>query len=323
MGLTRRSALRLAAGALATPALPRLARADTWPSRTIRAMIPFTAGATVDIVGRIVLDPLAAQLGQPIVVENRGGAGGSLGTALVAKAEPDGYTILVHASAHSAAPAAYANLPYDTAHDFAAVAAFGTVPNVTVVAPSKGIKTLKELVARAKSTPMTFASAGVGSATHWAAERLRVSAGFNATHIPFRGPESLTEVMAGRVDFMCIGVSAALGFLRSGQLIPLAVSTLQRSRALPEVPTTTELGYANSDYNFWMGMLVPVKTPRPIVDRLYKETQIALKLPAVIERFAPQGIEPLPLTSAEFDALIAREIEANKILVKATGMKVN
>ena len=323
MSLTRRAAFRLAAGALATPALPRLARADTWPSRTIRAMIPFTAGATVDIVGRIMLDPLSAQLGQPIVVENRGGAGGSLGTALVAKAEPDGYTMLVHASAHSAAPAAYANLPYDTAHDFAAVAAFGTVPNVTVVAPSKGIKTLKELVARAKSTPMTFASAGVGSATHWAAERLRVSAGFNATHIPFRGPESLTEVMAGRVDFMCIGVSAALGFLRSGQLIPLAVSTLQRSRALPDVATTTELGYANSDYNFWMGMLVPVKTPRPIIDRLYKETQIALKLPSVIDKFAPQGIEPLPLTPAEFDTLIAREIEANKILVKATGMKVN
>ena len=323
MSSTRRDWLRLAGAALAVPALPRVAHADRWPTRPIRAVIPFTAGATVDIVGRIVLDPLSSQLGQPIVVENRGGAGGSIGTGLVAKAEPDGYTILVHASAHSAAPAAYANLSYDTARDFAAVAAFGTVPNVTVVAPSKGIKTLKELVAKAKSGSMTFASAGVGSATHWAAERLRVSAGFNAVHVPFRGPESLTEVMAGRVDFMCIGVSAALGFLRSGQLIPLAVSTLQRSRALPDVPTTTELGYANSDYNFWMGMLVPVKTPRPIVDRLYEETQIALKLPSVIEKFAPQGIEPLPLKPAEFDALIAREIETNKALVQATGMKIN
>ena len=323
MSLTRREGLRLAGAAAASAALPSLALAENWPIHPIKAVIPFNAGATVDIVGRIVLDPLSAQLGQPIVVENRGGAGGSIGTGMVAKAEPDGYTLLVHASAHSAAPAAYSNLSYNAARDFAAVAAFGTVPNVTVVAPSKGIKTLKELVAKAKSGSMTFASAGVGSATHWAAERLRVSAGFNATHIPFRGPESLTEVMAGRVDFMCIGISAALGFLHSGQLIPLAVSTLRRSRALPDVPTTTELGYANSDYNFWMGMLVPAKTSRDIVDRLYRETQKVLNAPGVIEKFAPQGIEPMPLTPTEFDALIVREIEANKMLVKATGMKVN
>jgi tripartite-type tricarboxylate transporter receptor subunit TctC len=323
MTLTRREGLRLAGAAAASAFLARPANADVWPTHPIKAVIPFTAGATVDIVGRIVLERLSVRLGQPIVVENRGGAGGSIGTAVVAKSDPDGYTMLVHASAHSAAPAAYANLPYDTANDFAAVAAFGTVPNVTVVAPSKGIKTLKELVARAKSGSMTFASAGVGSATHWAAERLRVSAGFNATHIPFRGPESLTEVMAGRVDFMCIGVSAALGFLRSGQLIPLAVSTLQRSRALPDVPTTTELGYANSDYNFWMGMLVPAKTSRDLVDRLYRAIQEVLITPTVIEKFAPQGIEPMPLTPKEFDTLIVREIAANKELVKATGMKVN
>jgi tripartite-type tricarboxylate transporter receptor subunit TctC len=323
MSLTRREGLRIAGAAAASAILSRSARADVWPTHPIKSIIPFTAGATVDIVGRIVLDPLSAQLGQPIVVENRGGAGGSIGTAAVAKAEPDGYTILVHASAHSAAPAAYSNLPYDTANDFAAVSAFGTVPNVTVVAPSKGIKTLQELVAKAKSGSMSFASAGVGSATHWAAERLRVSAGFNAVHIPFRGPESLTEVVAGRVDFMCIGVSAALGFLRSGQLLPLAVSALRRSRALPDVPTTTELGYANSDYNFWMGMLVPAKTPRDIVDRLYRETQKVLGTPAVVEKFSPQGIEPMPLTPKEFDALIVREIAANKELVKVTGMKVN
>ena len=163
---TRRRFLNSAAAALALPALPRLASAQAWPAKPIRAIIPFTAGSTVDIVGRIVLEPLASQLGQTIVVENRGGAGGTIGTAAVARAEPDGYTILINASAHSAAPAAYPNVPYDTAKDFSAVASFGSVPNVVVIAPSKNIKTLAELAASAKARSLTFASAGVASATH-------------------------------------------------------------------------------------------------------------------------------------------------------------
>ena len=243
---TRRRFLNLAAAALAMPVLPSLARAQSWPAkRPIRAMIPFSAGSSLDIVGRIVLEPLSSQLGQTIVVENRGGAGGSIGTAAVAKAEPDGYTILINASAHSSAPAAYPNISYDPARDFSAVIPFGTIPNVTVIAPAKGIKTIQQLVAAAKSGTLTYASAGVGSATHWAAERLRVSAGFQAVHVPFRGgPEALTEVMTGRVDFSCMGMAAALGFIRDGKLLPLAVSSAKRSSALPEVPTTLEAGFA-------------------------------------------------------------------------------
>jgi tripartite-type tricarboxylate transporter receptor subunit TctC len=266
---------------------------------------------------------LSAQLGQPIVIENRGGAGGSIGAAMVAKAEPDGHVILVHASAHSAAPAVYPNLSYDAVRDFSAVAALGAVPNVTVISPDKGIKSLKELVARAKSGSLTYASAGAGSATHFAAERLRVSAGFNAVHVPFRGAESLTEVMAGRVDFMCAGISGAMPFLLSGKLVPLAVSTPKRSSALPDVPTTLEEGYPNSEYYFWNGILVPAKTPRAIVERLHRETMKALKHPNVVKNFAAQGIEPMPLTPAEYDALIAKEVADNKALVKATGMKIN
>jgi tripartite-type tricarboxylate transporter receptor subunit TctC len=254
---TRRQFLHLAGSALAMPALPRLAWAQNWPAKPIRAMIPFSAGSSLDIVGRIVLDPLSSQLGQPIVVENRGGAGGTIGSAMVAKADPDGYTILINASAHSAAPAAYPNVTYDPARDFSAVIPFGTIPNVTVISPAKGITTIGELVAAAKSRSLTYASAGVGSATHWAAERLRVSAGFQAVHVPFRGgPEALTEVTTGRVDFTCMGMSAALGFIRDGQLIPLAVSSAKRSSALPEVPTTLESGLADSDYNYWMGLFV-------------------------------------------------------------------
>ena len=322
---TRRRFLNLAASALAVPALPRLARAQVWPAKQpIRAMIPFSAGSTLDIVGRIVLEPLSTQLGQTIVVENRGGAGGTIGTAAVAKAEPDGYTVLINASAHSAAPAAYPNAAYDPARDFSAVIPFGTVPNVAVIAPAKGIKSLQELVAAAKAGSFTYASAGVGSATHWAAERLRVSAGFAATHVPFRGgPEALTEVVTGRVDFTCMGMAAALGFIRDGKLIPLAVSSAKRSSALPDVPTTLELGFADSDYNYWMGLFVPANTPRPVIDRLYQETAKALQAQAVVEKFKPQGIEPMPMSSADFDALIKKEIAANIALVKAAGLKFN
>jgi tripartite-type tricarboxylate transporter receptor subunit TctC len=321
---TRRNVLQLAAAAIAVPVLPRFARAQSWPTRPIRAMIPFAPGSSLDIVGRLVLDPLSAQLGQPIVVENRGGAGGSIGTAQVAKADPDGYTILIQASAHSAAPAAYPNIAYDPARDFAAVIPFGTIPNVTVIAPEKGVKTLQELVAKAKAGSISYASAGVGSATHWAAERLRVSAGFTGVHVPFRGgPEALTEVMTGRVDFTCMGMASALPLIREGKLIPLAVSSPKRSSALPNVPTTLEAGFADSDYNYWMGMFVPAKTPREIIERLRGETEKALRHPNVVEKFAPQGIEPLVLTPAEFDALVKKEIETNIALAKAAGLKFN
>jgi tripartite-type tricarboxylate transporter receptor subunit TctC len=321
---TRRRFLQLSAAGVAAPVFMRSASAQAWPSRPIKAIIPFTAGSTVDIVGRIVLDPLSQQLGQPIVVENRGGAGGTIGSATVAKSDPDGYTILINASAHSAAPAAYPNASYDTAKDFSAVISFGSVPNVMVISPSKGIKTAQELAAAAKSGTMTYASAGIGSATHWAAERFRLSAGFKATHVPFRGgPEGLTEVMTGRVDFMCIGVSSGLPFVKDGKLLALAVSTPKRSSALPDVPTTLEAGFADSDYTFWNGMLVPANTPRDIIDRLNAETQKVLALPTVREKFTPQGIEPMSLSPAEFDALIRKEIAANVALVKAAELKFN
>jgi len=324
MSTTRRTILRLSAAALAAPALSRGARADAWPSRPIRAVVPFTAGSTIDIIGRIVMEPLSAQLGQPIVIENRGGAGGTIGSAAVAKADPDGYTLLINASAHSAAPAIYPNLPYDTAQDFSAVAAFGSVPNVTVVSPGKGIKTLAELVAAGKAGSLTFASAGIGSATHWSAERLLLSAGFKALHVPFKGgPEALTEVMTGRVDFMCIGASSSLPFIREGKLLPLAVCTPKRTTTLPEVPTSIEAGYADSDYTFWNGLFVPAKTPREIVDRLYQEIQKALRVQTVQDKFAAQSIEPMPLTPTEFDALVRKEIAINIALVKAAGIKFN
>jgi len=321
----RRRFLQFSAAALATPALPGFAFADAWPKdKTIRAIVPFSAGSTIDILGRIVLDPVSRQIGQTIVFENRGGAGGSIGSAQVAKAEPDGYTLLVNAAAHSGAPAAYPNLPYDASKDFAGIACFGSVPNVLLVAPSKGIKTVKEFAAKAKEGNMTYSSAGVGSATHWAAERFRVSAGFKGTHVPFRGgPEALTEVMTGRVDFVFMGISSALPFINDGKLVPLAVSSAKRSPTLPNVPTTLEAGFANSDYNYWTGLLAPAKTPKAIIDRLHAEVTKALALPDVKEKLAKQGVEPSPLTPSEMDAMNKREIDLNIKIAKAAGLKFN
>jgi len=319
---TRRRLLLLAGAALAASVLPGLAAAQTWPNKVIRATVPFSAGSAIDIIARIALDPLSVQLGQPIAVENRGGAGGTIGANVVAQAEPDGYTILIHSSAHSLTPAVYPKAPYDTVKDFAAVATFGSVPNVTVIAPGKGIKTLQELVAFAKKESVTFASSGVGSSSHWAVERLRLSAGFNAVHVPYKGgPEAIREVVPGRVDFMSFGLASVLPYIRDGRLLALAVSTPKRTSALPDVPTTLELGYPDSDYLFWNGMFVPAKTPRPIIERLHREVQKALAVPVVQERFAPLGIEPMPLSPGEFDALIRKEIASNLAVVKAANLK--
>jgi tripartite-type tricarboxylate transporter receptor subunit TctC len=235
----------------------------------------------------------------------------------------DGYTILVNASAHTSAPAIYPGASYDVARDFSGVIPFGSVPNVVIIAPSKGIKTLKDMVAAAKAGSMTFSSAGVGSATHLAAERLRVSAGYNATHVPFKGGvEAITEVMTGRVDFACMGVPSALPFITDGKLLALAVCTQKRTASLPNVPTTIELGYPDSDYNYWMGMFVPAKTNPAILERLRAETQKAIAEPAVVDKLRPQGMEPMPLSPAEFDALVKKEVAQNIALVKAAGIKV-
>ena len=292
----------------------------------IRAIIPFTAGSTVDIVSRIVFEPLSQQLGQSIIVENRGGAGGTIGANAVAKADPDGYTMLAHSSAHSATPAIYPNAPYSAANDFITVAALGSSPNIVVVAPDKGFKTLQELVAaaKAKSGAMTFGTAGVGSSTHFTTERFRFSAGFDGVHVPFRGmPEVLTEVMTGRVDFCFSTIASALPFIRDGKLVALAVSTPKRSSALPNVRTTIELGYKDPDYTFWNGLFLPAKTPPEIADKLHQETRKAATSPAVVEKLSAQGIDTMPITAAEFDAQIKKEIAESITLVKAAGIKVN
>jgi tripartite-type tricarboxylate transporter receptor subunit TctC len=318
-----RSAAAALAGALIAVAVSQGAFAQAWPTKTIMSVIPFTPGNANDVVGRIVLDQLSKQLGQPIIVENRAGAGGTTGVAFVAKAAPDGYTVLVHSSTFSASYALYKTLPYDTFNDFAAVAPFGVQAMVLVAAPSKGWKTAAELVAAAKANPgkLNYASAGVGAASHLAAERFRVGAGFTAQHIPFRGPvEALTEVLTGRVDFYFLPAAAALPQINDGKVVALAVSTAKRATALPNVPTTAEAGLQDAAYAFWNGLFVPAKTPREIVNRLYQETQKALAVPAVQERLAKFGQDPAPMTPEEFDKYVRDDVLSTAKLVKDAGV---
>src|ERR1700686_5308237 len=261
--------------------------ADEWPSRPIRALIPLSPGSAADIVPRIVFEQVAAQLGQSVIVENRPGASGTIAARAVAMADSDGYTLLAHSSAHIIAPSTVANLPYDPIKDFAAVAPMVNLPNVLVIAPSKNIKTVQELVAEGKDRPITFGSIGVGSPIHMAMERFRLSAGFQAQAIPFKGaPEALVEVMTGRGDVYYSPISAALPFIRDGKLLALSFTSPPRAATLPDVPTTLESGYPNSAYRFWIGVFAPAKTPPAIVNRLNAEIQKALQVPAVRERLA-------------------------------------
>src|SRR3954467_5248330 len=247
------------------------ASAQSYPSHNITAIIPFAAGNANDITARIVLEQVGRQMGQAIIIDNRGGAGGTIGVGQAARATPDGYTILFHSASFSSAYVTHKTLPYDTFKDFIAVAPVGISPSVLVVSPSKGYKGAADLIAAAKAKPgaMNFASAGIGAASHLAAEKFNVAAGIKAQHIPFKGPvEALTEVMAGRIDYYFLPISPALPLIQNGQVVALAVSTPQRAPSLPNIPTVVETGYPAAQYLFWSGLSVPAKTPRTIVDKL-------------------------------------------------------
>ena len=300
------------------------ASAQNWPGKQpVRVIVPVTAGSALDITARVIAERLSAQLGQTFIVENRTGAGGTIGAAFVAKSDPDGYTILIHSAAVTIFPATFANLPFDTARDFAAVTPAVSVPLVLVVSPARH-KSLKELVAAAKAKPgsINYATVGAGAAAHMTAERLRLSAGFEAQQIPFRGaPEAQTEVVAGRVDFFFSPVLVAQPLIKGGQLAALAVSSARRSTALPEVPTTVEAGYPNSDYEFWLGFFLPAKTPPDIVERLYQEIRKAKEHPDVKAKLAASGGEPMDMTPAQFQDYIRQSVEMNRALAKAAGIK--
>ena len=310
--------------ALAALAFVTGCRADEWPTRPIRAIIPLSPGSAADVIPRIVFEQLSAQLGQSIIVENKPGASGTIAARAVAMADPDGYTLLAHSSAHIIAPSTVANLPYDPIKDFAAVAPLGNLPLVLVVAPSKNIRTVQELVALGKQRPITFGSIGVGSPIHLAMERFRLSAGFRTQAITFKGaPEAMVEVMTGRVDVYYAPVSAALPLIKAGKVLPLAVSSPTRAPTLPNVPTTLESGYPNSAYRFWIGVFAPAKTPPAIVNKLNAEIEKALQEAAVREKLTKLGVQPMAMNAGEFGKFVGEELAINAHLGKAAGISAH
>jgi tripartite-type tricarboxylate transporter receptor subunit TctC len=322
MKFTRRAALASLTCLAALSPLVATAQ-GAYPAKPIRVIVPFAAGSTTDIIARAIADKMGQSMGQTLVIDNRGGASGTIGQQAVATAAPDGYTIMIHSSSHTVSPSTFAKLPFDTLGDFAGVTPISSTPNVLVMSPAKNIKTLQELLAAARAKPgsMNFASAGQGSATHLNAEKFKLAAKIEATNIPFKGSgEAVTEVMSGRVDYYFSPIAPVIGQIKNGQLVALAVGSPKRASALPQVPTTAEAGVPGSEFNFWIGMMAPSKTPRDIVNRLHDEVVKALATPEVRERFAALGAEAWTLKPEQFDAYLRDEIKNNAVLVKAAGL---
>lgn len=320
----RRAAVATALASAVLALTPAGAWAQAFPTKPIKFVIPFTAGSGTDVIARTVADVMGKGLGQPIVIENRPGAGGTIAANAVAKSDPDGHTVLVHSSSHAVNPAIYPTLPFDTLKDLTGVTPLAAMANVMVVSPSRGWKNVGEAVAAAKAKPgqLNYASAGLGSATHLNAEKFRMQAGIDAVHVPFKGtPEAISDVIGGRSDWYFSPVSPVLPLVREGKLQALAVSTPQRIATLPDVPTTIEAGVPGSDYIFWVAMIVPSATPPAVIRRLNEEAVKALANPEVKERLAKLGADPFPMTPEAFNAFIRTEMDAAARVAKAANLK--
>jgi tripartite-type tricarboxylate transporter receptor subunit TctC len=317
-----RTLLLVLAAAFASHALAQ----EAFPGRTIRVVVPFTPGSVTDVMGRSVTDKLSANLGQPVIVENRPGAGGTIGIAQVAKAPPDGYTLVVVSAGYAVNPVIYENLPYDSAKDLTGVIPLGNLPSVLFVSPALGVKSVQELIALAKAKPgaLNYPSAGIGSASHVNTEKFLSVAGIKAVHVPLKGaPEMITETMAGRTQFGTVGISAAQSAIRDGRLLGLAVSGKTRAPNLPDVPTVAEAGVPGAEFNFWIGVLAPGQTPRPIVNRLHGEFERALASPDVRDRLAKLGADPMPMSPEQFDAMMREDLATLGKLLRDAGVKAN
>jgi tripartite-type tricarboxylate transporter receptor subunit TctC len=294
------------------------ASAQTYPARAIKIIVPFTPGSATDVMGRIVSERLNAAWGQPVVVDNRPGAGGSIGIRETARAEPDGYTLVLVSSGHAVNHVLYKDLGYDTLKDFSAVAMLGSLPSVLIVPPSLGINSVKELVAMLKANPgqYNYGTAGVGSGAHVSMEKFNVAAGVKALHVPLKGtPPILAETMAGRIQYAFVPAVSSMGPVKDGKVKPLAVSTGKRVAALPDVPTLGEAGFPDGESTFWLALLAPAKTPPAIVRQINAEVLRALQSAEVKERLANLGTEPMSMTPAESDAFIRREYnELGKVM---------
>jgi tripartite-type tricarboxylate transporter receptor subunit TctC len=300
------------------------ALAQSYPTKPVRLVVAFTPGSSTDIIGRAVAAKLQEMWGQPVVVENRAGAGGTVGSEFVLRADPDGYTLLANSSAHAANPGMYKDLRYDTMRDFVNLALLGGGPNVLMVGPETGWKTLKDFVDAAKKTPgkLNFSSAGMGSGTHFNLEKLKLAAGIDVQHVPYKGtPEAIGDTIAGRVCCYWAPLNAALPHVNGGKAVALAVSSAQRSPLLPNVPSVAEQGYAGFDYTLWVGLWGPAKMPAEVAAKINKDVNAALASADLRERLTKLGTVPGNLTIPQFTDFVRKEIEETKTILQAAGIK--
>jgi tripartite-type tricarboxylate transporter receptor subunit TctC len=315
------SRLRILAAICATLVTHR-ACAESWPAKPLRVIVPFGAGTTTDIVPRLVFEQVSKQIGQPIVIENRPGAGGTTGSGVVARSDPDGYTVLVNSSAHTIAPSLYPAMGYSVRSDFASVTPLGIVPSVLLASPKYTAASDLVTAGKAKQGSLTFASVGVGTATYLSAVRFNTSAGVQSVHVPFKtAPEILGEMVAGRIDYFLAPIAVALPFVRDGKLNALAVNAPARLASLPDVPTLAESGFADAEYPFWIGVFVPAKTPLAVVERLAHEIRKATLAPDVQNKLTALGVGPMDMNSHTFSAFVNTQVGADAALVRSVGLK--
>lgn len=298
--------------------------AQGYPNKPVKLVISFTPGSATDITGRVVAGKLAEIWGQPVIAENRVGAGGSIGSKVVVDSAPDGYTLLVNSSAHVANPAIYAKLPYDTLKDFTNISPLAEQPNVLIVGVDTGWKTLKDFIAAAKAKPgqLNFSSAGVGSGTHLNLEKFKLMAGVDVTHIPYKGtPEAIGDTIAGRVCCYFAPITAAVPHVNGGKAIALGVSTAKRSALLPNVPTVAEAGVPKFEYNLWVGLWGPPNMSADVANAINRGVQRALTSDDLKDRLLNLGASPMLMSPAEFTQFVRREFEDSQRIIKAAGIQ--
>jgi tripartite-type tricarboxylate transporter receptor subunit TctC len=303
-----------------------LAHAQSWPTKPIKFIVPYPPGGGTDVIARIVQEPLAKELGQQVIIDNRGGAGGSIGSALAAQSASDGYTVLFTLSSHTINPAIYTKLPFDTEKDFSSVVTVASLPQILVANPNFPAKTVKELIEMAKAKPgsISYASVGNGSPGHLAGAMMASDAGVDMTHIPYRGGgPAVTDVMAGQVPLLWVSIPAAAQFVKAGKLRALAVSTVKRSAVFPDVPTMVESGFKGFEVDSWYAMFVPAKTPQAIIDRINKAAVNVLAQPEVKEKLLGQGAEAVGDSPAQLSGVVKKEIAKWKQVVKSANIKVD
>jgi len=301
------------------------AMAQTWPTKITRVVVPLSPGSGADVAGRLITDQVGRQVGKSFVVENRPGAGNTIGMAVVAKAEPDGYTVLANSSTHTVTTAIHETLQFNTTADLTPIIPFGSLPLIVVVNPSKGYKTLADLIAYAKANPgkVNYASAGAGNQSHLSAEMFRIGAGFEAVHIPMKGsPEAVQEVLSNRADFYVCPTNGAISLIKDGQLQGLAITGTARLPVLPDVPTFEEAGFKKPVFGSWTGLFVPSATPAAIKQKMYVEFEKALAVPELRKKLDDLGMAPMPLTQQQFEKLVKEEIDTYTTIATASGIRI-